>query len=124
MQRGMILHSAVVALIGAVALPLMSSSHPALQERTEPRVLERAEPQYPPEEREKGTEGRVRMETMIRADGAVEVIRVVRSLGAVMDRAAIEAVEKWRFEPGTIDGRPVDMRLRVDVVFSLEQPSN
>jgi protein TonB len=90
------------------------------QERVPPKVLERVSPEYTPEEREKGTEGRVVIETMIRADGTVEPLRVVRSLGAALDDQAWKALEQWTFEPGTENGRPVDVRLRIDLFFTLD----
>ena len=121
MNRPRTLVTAILLLASAVApqTAIGTSSTLAIQERTEPRVTKRVEPEYPAEEKEKGTEGRVVIEAQIFADGSIEIIRVVRSLGQVMDKSAIEALEQWEFEPGTVDGEPIDRRVRIDVNFSL-----
>jgi TonB family protein len=89
------------------------------QDRTDPQLIKRVEPEYPPEEREKRTEGRVVVEAEIYANGSIEVLRVVRSLGEVLDNNAINAIMQWEFEPATLDGVAVDRRVRIEVDFSL-----
>ena len=44
---------------------------------------------------------------------------VVQAAGAGLDEMAIEAVKTWKFEPATLQGEPVAMRLKVDVSFRL-----
>ena len=39
--------------------------------------------------------------------GMVQNPRVIRALGMGLDEKAIEAVMKWRFRPGTKNGKPV-----------------
>jgi protein TonB len=46
-------------------------------------------------------------------------IRVVRPLGLGLDQKAIEAVAKWRFKPGTKDGKPVAVIATIEVKFRL-----
>ena len=43
--------------------------------------------------------------------------RVVRALGLGLDEKAIEAVMKWRFQPGLKDGKPVTVAAQVEVNF-------
>ena len=59
------------------------------------------------------------VEAEIYANGSIEVLRVVRSLGEVLDNNAINAIMQWEFEPATLDGVAVDRRVRIEVDFSL-----
>jgi TonB family protein len=55
-----------------------------------------------------GQEGEVRLDVRVGTDGKVTEIRLRQSSGsALLDRTAIDTVQKWRFEPATIDGQPV-----------------
>jgi periplasmic protein TonB len=44
---------------------------------------------------------------------------VVRGLGSGLDAKAVEAVERWRFEPAKKDGKPVNVLISVEVSFLL-----
>jgi len=49
----------------------------------------------------------------------VQQVEVVKPLGMGLDEAAIATVRTWKFEPGTLDGKPVAVKLSADVSFSL-----
>jgi TonB family protein len=83
-----------------------------------PVVVSHVEPQYPEEALKENIQGRVLLEVIVRKDGACEVLRVLTSRGPSLDQAAIEALKQWRFEPGTRNGRPIDLALNVFVYFS------
>ena len=51
--------------------------------------------------------------------GRARDIRVSRSAGLGLDEKAIEAVKKWKFEPGMKDGNPVAVGVNVEVNFRL-----
>lgn len=56
-----------------------------------------------------GTEGSVRVQALVRADGVPDAVEVAASSGsAILDRAATEAVRRWVFAPATRNGVPVD----------------
>lgn len=60
------------------------------------------------------------LEAIIRKDGTVSVVRVVRGLGRGLDESAIETVaSKWRFRPGTDNGEPADVPATIEVSFRL-----
>jgi protein TonB len=44
---------------------------------------------------------------------------VQRSAGMGLDEKAMAAVKQWRFQPATLDGRPVAVRISVEVSFRL-----
>jgi TonB family protein len=54
----------------------------------------------------------------VNADGTVENIKVIHSLGTDLDNDALEAVRKWRFEPALKDGKPVTVITTIGVLFS------
>jgi len=60
--------------------------------------------------------GIVIVEVTIDVDGTVKDARVLRSI-PMLDAAALEAVRQWRYEPTTIDGKPVPVIMTVTVAF-------
>lgn len=86
-----------------------------------PLYRENPSPAYPGLARRRGYEGVVLLDVLVSAEGRVGELRVARSSGySLLDRAAVEAVDGWRFEPGRRGGRPVAMRVRVPVRFRLQ----
>ena len=59
------------------------------------------------------------LEIVVRRDGTVSNMRVVRSLGAGLDQKALDAVRQWRFGPAKRQGVPVDVVVEVSVEFRL-----
>jgi TonB family protein len=59
------------------------------------------------------------MRLAVTAEGKPENIKVVKSLGHELDKKAIEAVRKWKFEPAMKDGKPVAVEIAVEVNFNL-----
>ncbi len=96
---------------------------PAVEVSVRPRVLKRVDPIYPDEARRVRYQGTVVLEATVQADGSVRVERIVRSLDGPatpgMDRAAIEALEQWRFAPALKNGIPVPVVLTIEVQFNL-----
>ena len=79
------------------------------------------EPVYPRAARDAGTSGWVDLEFIVRPDGSIGNARVVNSAPAeIFDRAALDAIAKWRFEPVVRDGKPVDQRTRLRLRFAAE----
>lgn len=75
-------------------------------------------PNYPEVARLAGIEGDVTLRVLIGEDGAVRDLRAV--LGPpVLARAAMRAVEQWRYAPALVDGRPVDVVTTVTFAFHL-----
>lgn len=81
----------------------------------------RVEPQWPREALIQGIEGWVRVEFTIRPDGTVANPQVVESEPRRMfDRQALRAIQRWRFRPRMVDGRPVERRATQTIEFNLE----
>lgn len=84
-----------------------------------PRALESPDPEYSEEARKAKYQGVVTLTLIVGPDGKPRDIRVLRPLGMGLDQKAIEAVNRWRFEPATKDGRPVAVLINVEVNFRL-----
>lgn len=84
-----------------------------------PALRREVKPIYTEDGRRRGVEGDVLMEVIVRADGRVGTVRIVRGIGAGLDQRAAEAVRQWEFSPATRFGRPVDVLVEVAVEFRL-----
>jgi TonB family protein len=84
-----------------------------------PTILSRVEPQYSEEARKARFQGTVVLEAIVKRDGTVDILRVVRSLGFGLDENAIQALKQWRFRPGMKNGIAVDVALNIEVNFNL-----
>lgn len=84
-----------------------------------PKLLSKVEPEYSPEARKAKYQGTVLLYATIGVDGIPRDIMVVHSLGLGLDEKAVECVSKWRFKPGTRDGKPVPGTVTHEVNFRL-----
>ena len=82
----------------------------------------RVAPDYPDTAMRKGIQGYVDVHFTITAQGAVTNVAVITSdPGEVFDRAATDAVRRWRYDPRVVDGQPVDSQSQVRLQFRLDQ---
>ena len=84
----------------------------------EPRRLTYVPPVYPTVAQTARVEGVVILEAIIDETGTVGQIRVLRSI-PLLDRAAIDAVSRWRYLPTTLNGVAVPVIMTVTVSFQL-----
>ena len=71
--------------------------------------LVRVDPEYPPRAKQRGIKGWVEVEFTITKVGTVRDERVLRSKPPyVFDRAALQAVRRWRYNPQIEDGIAVE----------------
>ena len=78
-------------------------------------------PKYPRAAERRGDSGWVDVVFMVAVDGSVRNVEVKDSTPeGVFDQAASRAVEKWEFEPVFEDGRTVERRVAVRMMFALE----
>ncbi len=90
---------------------------------TAPRIVHRVNPQYTEEARQKKIEGEVNLTVDVDPEGKPSSVRVSKSLDPGLDQKAVEAVQQWRWEPGKKNGKPVTVRAKVTIRFSLTEPS-
>ncbi len=85
-----------------------------------PKAVYRPMPQYTPQAREAKVQGTLLMQGIIRKNGHVDGLKVLRPLGFGLDERALDTVGKeWRFEPGTLQGQPVDIEANFEISFRL-----
>ncbi|MCU1284418.1 MAG: TonB-like protein [Acidobacteriales bacterium] len=84
-----------------------------------PTPLETPDPEYSEEARKAKYQGVVVLWLVVGPDGHPKNIKVERPLGMGLDQKAVEAVQRWRFEPATKDGKPVAVQINVEVNFRL-----
>lgn len=75
-------------------------------------------PEYPEVARLAGIEGDVVLRIFVGEDGAVRRITPV-SGPPVLARAAVHAVERWRYAPALLNGRRIDVVTTVTLAFHL-----
>jgi periplasmic protein TonB len=86
-----------------------------------PHVLREVKPQYTADAMNARIQGTVRLECLVRSDGRVGRVRVLRSLDPVfgLDREAIAAARQWVFAPAMRQGAPVDVLVTIELQFAL-----
>jgi protein TonB len=118
--------AAVTAEIAAARVvkpkPAASRLPPAVMPENTLRRTRFVPPDYPARALDRGTQGWVDIEFTVAADGTTRdaIVRAAEPAG-VFDRAALQAVERWRYEPRTIDGVVVDQRVEARVRFQLKE---
>jgi TonB family protein len=86
---------------------------------TQPVLIVRVEPEFSEEARKAKYSGVVQIRADIDTAGQARNLRIVKSVGMGLDEKAVEAVAKWRFRPGTKDGKPVSVSAVIEVSFRL-----
>jgi TonB family protein len=89
----------------------------ASDELSAPAATRKVDPAYPLELMRQNVGGTVILYAVIRADGAVEKVRVLRSVDERIDQFASEAIAKWQFDPATKNGSPVDVEATFWIPF-------
>ncbi len=80
-----------------------------------PVPLRKVDPKYIASAAAEGIEGKVRLYAIIRKDGRVDHIVLLKGIDARLDQSSQEALGKWLFEPARRGGAPID----VDAVFEI-----
>ncbi len=82
---------------------------------TPPRVVRQVQPEHPT----KGfrISGTVGIGLIVSSAGEPKDVHVVKSLEKDVDQSAVDAVQKWRFEPARKDGQPVAVKVSVEIRF-------
>ena len=92
---------------------------PPKPEMVAPHVVSKSEPEYSDEARHARVNASVTVKLVVRPDGTVDQVRVVRAAGFGLDESAVECVKTWRFAPGIKEGKPVAVMAMIEVNFRL-----
>jgi TonB family protein len=82
-----------------------------------PKILQGGDAVYPPAAKKAGVAGDVVLRLLVGKTGSVEDVEVLKGLPEGLTDAAVEAVRRWKFEPGRVDGRPEAVLFTMTVHF-------
>jgi protein TonB len=82
-----------------------------------PVALKKIDPKYPPTLINEHVEGEVILYAILRSDGSVDSIQLVRGLDEQLDANAMNALSQWKFRPASKQGSPVDLEAIVHIPF-------
>jgi TonB family protein len=85
-----------------------------------PRIRHQAQPDYPEGAKKAGAAGVVILDVTLAPEGHVTEAKVIRGVHPELDRAAVEAVKQWLYEPARLDGVAVPVIMTVTVRFARE----
>nr|WP_243050045.1 energy transducer TonB [Dyella sp. RRB7] len=110
----------------AARQPSSTSAAPATAAATSsaathgPVLIRNVSPRYPVTAVRANQEGWVEVSFTITPDGNVDNVQVVDAEPRhVFDRAAVEAVSRWKYQPATQDGSPIASQDKRRIVFKL-----
>jgi len=84
---------------------------------TPPRLLKHVNPQYPPDWKGVRVEGNVGIGIVVTSQGIPKEPKVIKSLEKDLDQFAVDAVRQWRFAAARKDGKPVAVRVTIEIEF-------
>ena len=85
-----------------------------------PVIITKFKPRYTEEARKARIEGIVLLQTVVDTRGNVTRVQVVKGLTMGLTESAIETVQQWKYKPATLDGKPVEVFMLMQVRFSLQ----
>ncbi len=90
---------------------------PRTGEMTLPDPIRKVDPRYPPALVEDRIEGEVVLYAIIREDGSVDSIQLVRGVDPTLDKNSMEALAQWKFAPARRGSEKVAVEAIVHIPF-------
>jgi TonB family protein len=87
------------------------------QDLSQPMATRKVDPAYPLQLMRQNVAGTVILYAIIRADGSVGNVRVLRGVDERLDQFASQALAQWQFQPATKNGAPVDVEATFKIPF-------
>jgi TonB family protein len=84
-----------------------------------PRPIYTPNPEISPEAREAKYQATVVVMAIVSAMGNVADVKAVNPAGMGLDERAVEAVRRWKFKPASKGGKPVAVKIALEVEFRL-----
>lgn len=113
----------VLSFAELVTLGPQAAASEARVDLSGPTALRKVDPKYPPELRDNHVEGEVILYAVIRANGTVDSIQLIRGIDPVLDANAMQALAQWKFSPAERQGVPVDIETVVRIPFRAVAPA-
>jgi periplasmic protein TonB len=110
----------IIALIGIIFFTATTyATEVATSFDTPPVPIKRTTPDYPSDMKKKRISGEVQLSFIVETDGSVREAEVRTTTDEKFNKAAVNAVKKWQFKPGTKDGKAVRCRVVLPIMFSI-----
>ena len=109
--------------VESAASPLaISKEYYGMEDVDQPPVVTiKSRPVYPYRARRLNLEGEVDVTFLVDTQGRVSRITIVRATPTkVFDQSVLQAVASWRFDPGTVGGRPVNTWVTTTIAFRMD----
>ena len=87
-----------------------------------PVPVRKVDPKYPQSAIKQRIDGEVILYAIIRKDGHVDSIQLVRGVDPLLDQNAMEALARWQFRPASREGQPVDLEAVIHIPFHFNPP--
>ena len=94
-----------------------TSATPPAEDISQPMATRKVDPAYPLQLMHENVHGTVILYAVIRSDGTVGNVRVLRGVDNRLDRYASEALAQWQFQPAMKNGSPVDVEATFQIPF-------
>jgi len=105
--------------VSGLILLFAALSHAQSAADMPPSLIYRSEPEYSAEATRARVQSSVMLGITVGEDGRAHDIHVTEGAGFGLDEMAIEAMDKWRFNPGTHDGHPAAAPANIEMNFSI-----
>jgi TonB family protein len=70
-----------------------------------------------------GSSGQVLVDFVVEGDGTAGEVSTTETSDPEFAKAAVAAIQQWKFTPGQIGGQPVGTRLQIPVIFGISEDS-
>jgi len=108
------------ALATALSPPAISLPEPIVSTGVvKGRLIYSVQPNYPVDAIQMRIEGPVVVHALIGKDGTLHELKPVRGDNPMLVKAALNAVQQWRYEPSRMNGAPVEMPIDITIKFNL-----
>ena len=126
-QMGGVLGGVIGGVLSAAAPPPPPPPKPQAPKRIRvggmvesARLIFQPKPEYPPLAKMARIQGTVRLDAIISKDGTIQDLRVL-SGHPLLVKSALEAVQRWRYQPTLLNGEAVEVATEIDVNFTLAE---
>ena len=126
-QMGGVLGGVIGGVLSAAAPPPPPPPKPSAPKRIRvggqvesARLIFKPTPEYPPLAKMARIQGTVKLDAVISKDGTIQDLKVI-SGHPLLVRAALDAVQRWRYQPTMLNGDAVEVATEIDVNFTLAE---
>lgn len=105
--------------LSAFEVPAGAVSKPSCSNPGGGRLIKRVDPSYPESERHRRVQGTVAIYAVIGADGGLHDLRVVSGVSPDLNKASLDAIQQWRYEPLVCQDTPVEDETVIQISYRL-----